>query len=275
MDETTKQTSPSSPRFATAFKTTAPQGEWDTPAIPHVSLGLSLSNHRSKWQGRSGLLSADIRPNDVSICEHDRSRTYILNHSADFGVIILADEVMLAVSGETRYPAPEIHPHPFLQDTTLTNLSSILMTESNTNYENGQLFTDSIATALAQYLWHNYSAFPSLRKHSTGGLAPTLLRRSIDYIQANLGSDIRLRDLAKETGFSPSHFLRSFRQSTGMSPHQYLLHRRVERVQRQIRNGAASLAEVALACGFADQHHMARVFRRITGISPTLFRRSL
>ena len=94
-------------------------------------------------------------------------------------------------------------------------------------------------------------------------------------MDARLDDGLRLSELAREAGLSVSHFVRSFRQSTGKTPYQYLLLRRVERARMAMRDRRASLAEVALVSGFTDQHHLARVFRRITGLTPTSYRRSL
>ena len=94
-------------------------------------------------------------------------------------------------------------------------------------------------------------------------------------MDANIESDIRLGDLAREAGMSSSHFIRSFRETTGQTPYQFLLHHRVKRAQSLLRDPRASLTEVALASGFADQHHLARVFRRITRMTPSGYRRSL
>ncbi|MGA7927351.1 MAG: helix-turn-helix transcriptional regulator [Candidatus Sulfotelmatobacter sp.] len=81
--------------------------------------------------------------------------------------------------------------------------------------------------------------------------------------------------MASEAGLSTSHFIWSFRESAGKTPYQFLLDRRVQRAQTLIRDSRASLAAVARSTGFADQHHLARVFRRITGITPSTYRRSL
>jgi AraC family transcriptional regulator len=121
----------------------------------------------------------------------------------------------------------------------------------------------------------HYSVAAAVFKNSTGGLAPSVLRRSIEFIQAHIESDLRLRDLAREANMSMSHLIRGFRQSTGKTPYQYLLHQRIERARSLMRDHRAPLTEVALASGFADQHHLARVFRRITGVTPSSYRRSL
>jgi AraC family transcriptional regulator len=94
-------------------------------------------------------------------------------------------------------------------------------------------------------------------------------------MEARLEGDLRLDELACEAGLSTSHFIRSFRQSTGKTPYQFLLEWRVQRAQTLLRNRHASLTEVAKSSGFANQHHMARIFRSVTGTTPSAYRRLL
>jgi AraC family transcriptional regulator len=79
----------------------------------------------------------------------------------------------------------------------------------------------------------------------------------------------------REGGLSTSHFMRSFRESTGKTPYQLLLDWRVQRAQILMRDPHTSLAEVAKSNGFANQHHLARVFQCVTGMTPSAYRGSL
>jgi AraC-like DNA-binding protein len=74
-------------------------------------------------------------------------------------------------------------------------------------------------------------------------------------------------------GLSAKHFARAFRQSTGVPPHRWLIEKRIERAKALLLGGGLSLAEIALACGFADQSHFTAAFRRGTGITPGAYRR--
>jgi AraC family transcriptional regulator len=110
---------------------------------------------------------------------------------------------------------------------------------------------------------------------TTAGLTRLRLRRALDYIQANLDGDIHLDDLAAAVGLSPFHFARLFKVSTGSTPHQYLLQRRLEHAKELLRSPEASVSQVALESGFADQSHLTNVFRRFIGITPSQFRARL
>jgi AraC family transcriptional regulator len=256
-------------------ETSATAGEWVTPAVKKVSIGLARSNFSARWHGTRGLRSEDISAGTVAICEVDRSQQFEMRNSAEFGIVILSNEVLAQVGQETRYLRPELQTHEVLNDSTLRHLMEILLSEKQASFRSGLFFLDSVTTTLASYLLRHYSAASAIFENSTGGLAPSVLRRSIEFIQTHLAGNLRLSDLAREAKISTSHLIRSFRQSTGKTPYQYLLHQRIERARSLMRDHRTPLTEVALASGFADQHHLARVFRRITGVTPSSYRRSL
>jgi AraC-like DNA-binding protein len=108
---------------------------------------------------------------------------------------------------------------------------------------------------------------------SPGGLARWQAKRALAYIEANLGSKISTRELADLVAFSKSHFSRAFKRSLGATPMAYVANRRVERAKVMMTSTREPLSEIALACGFADQSHLTRSFRRCVGMSPAIWRR--
>ncbi len=99
------------------------------------------------------------------------------------------------------------------------------------------------------------------------------LSRVVDYIDANLGSDIRLADLASVAGLSIFHFARVFKLATGLSPYQFVHDRRLERSRLLLADGRLEIAQLALACGFSSQSHFTAAFTKAVGLSPGRFRR--
>jgi AraC family transcriptional regulator len=87
--------------------------------------------------------------------------------------------------------------------------------------------------------------------------------------------DLALEELAALVSLSAKHFARAFRQSTGMPPHRWLIERRIDRAKALLTEAGLNLAEIALACGFADQSHFTATFRKIVGATPGSFRRDL
>jgi AraC-like DNA-binding protein len=133
------------------------------------------------------------------------------------------------------------------------------------------LFVDWTMLALACHIAQTYGGLETLP--ARGGLAPWQERRAKDIIEANLNGEVPLAQLAHECGLSTSHFSRAFKGTVGIPPHQWLLHRRIETAMQLLRNRQFSLPEIALACGFSDQSHFTRVFTRLSGTSPGVWRR--
>jgi transcriptional regulator GlxA family with amidase domain len=115
---------------------------------------------------------------------------------------------------------------------------------------------------------------PSVQNIQPGGLASWQARRILAHIEANLASKLGVGELADVVALSKSHFSRAFKHSLGLPPMEYVVVRRVERAKSMISSTRDSLAEVALACGFADQSHLNRRFRDFIGMSPGRWRRS-
>jgi AraC-like DNA-binding protein len=86
---------------------------------------------------------------------------------------------------------------------------------------------------------------------------------------------MRICEMADLVVLSKSHFSRAFKHSLGSSPMAYVTLRRVERAKSMMASTGERLTDIALACGFADQSHLTRCFRRVVGASPARWRRSL
>ncbi len=97
------------------------------------------------------------------------------------------------------------------------------------------------------------------------------LKSVIDYMHTYLDQDLGLEELAAIAELSPYHFCRSFKRSTGFTPHQYLIRQRVERAKLLLKDGKMGILEVAIDCGFTHQSHLNRHFKRLTGMTPKKF----
>ena len=107
-----------------------------------------------------------------------------------------------------------------------------------------------------------------------GGLAPWQARKVTAYIESNLDRPLRSAELAELVRLSPAHFSRTFRNSFGCAPLEYVTCRRIERAQGLMLSTDTPLAQIALDCGLADQAHFSRLFRRVVGESPSVWRRA-
>lgn len=135
---------------------------------------------------------------------------------------------------------------------------------------NGDALAEQVGEALTTHLAERYGGMRKATERTGGGLAPwqlRLARRSLN----NLDVSVPLTDIARECGLSGGHFARAFKRSTGMSPHQWNVQRRIEAAKEMLSTGIP-LAEVAIACRFSDQSHLTRAFSQATGKTPGRWR---
>ena len=180
----------------------------------------------------------------------------------------MADELSAPRIDDLQY-APGA---PFRDDVLHHLTLALLPALENPDYASS-LFVDYIALAFRAHVAHTYGGIRQPAKPNRGGLAPWQERRAKEIIMAELDRDVSLDRLAAECQLSRTHFARAFRQTTGMPPHRWLLARRVDKAKDLLSQSPTALADIALACGFADQSHFTKVFTRMVGTSPGAWRR--
>ncbi|NDJ19414.1 helix-turn-helix transcriptional regulator [Myxacorys almedinensis] len=163
----------------------------------------------------------------------------------------------------------ELIPHfATLQDPLIQGILFTLKQELITAGIKPDLFVDQLKTTLVTHLLRKYGAQKVKIATYADGLPRHKLNQIIDYIAVHLDSGLELKELAQQVGMSQFYFSRLFKQSLGITPHQYVIQQRVERATQLLRKGELSFAEIALACGFAHQGHLNRHFKRLTGRTP-------
>ena len=162
----------------------------------------------------------------------------------------------------------EITTHFARADPLIHQLGLQLKQEVETDGLGGRLYADAIANLMAVHLFNNYATTKPQIKSYTDGLPSYKLKQVKEYIEANLEQSLSLDELAQVTNISAGYFSRLFKQSTGYTPHQYLIRRRVKRAKELLRHRQLSIADVAYQVGFANQGHLNYHFKRCTGITP-------
>jgi len=106
-----------------------------------------------------------------------------------------------------------------------------------------------------------------------GGLAPAVLRRVLDFIEAHIDQPLTLAVLAQEAALSEFHFARMFRHTTGEAPHQFVMRRRMDRARMLLERPELTLTDIALQCGYHSSAHFSHRFRQVYGMTPSACRR--
>lgn len=158
-------------------------------------------------------------------------------------------------------------------DPILANLVRALVPSLQRPEQASQLFVDQVATAIGTHLVQCYGGkTPALDVRSRKlSRAQELLSKEL--LRANLGGDISILEVARACNLSRGYFIRAFRETTGVTPYQWMLKERISYARELLLSPAASLAQVAISCGFADQSHFTRVFANVVGVSPGVWRR--
>ena len=162
--------------------------------------------------------------------------------------------------------------HDGLHDPRISTLIRLMEFEVTAGCPTGRLYDESLSLALLSYLTSRYSVINEKREGAKSTLSPKKLQIVTDYIYAHLNSNISLTELSGLIPTSAYTFCRLFRNTTGVTPHQYLIGVRIEEAKRFLAEGKRSIAEVSLLLGFANQSHFTRTFGRITGIPPRRYR---
>jgi AraC family transcriptional regulator len=138
------------------------------------------------------------------------------------------------------------------------------------------LILDSWALILADLLVRRFASHSEKAVRTSFGKIPARgIARVIDYVEANIDQDLDLASLSGVAAMSVYHFARRFKETVGVSPHAYVLSRRVRRAREMLDRGDAGLAHVAVACGFSSQAHFTTVFQRDIGVTPGEYRRAM
>jgi AraC family transcriptional regulator len=158
-------------------------------------------------------------------------------------------------------------------DPLIFNLMLSVRDEAEIGGPAGRLFAETAATLLCLHLIRHYSNVGvAFSTHNSNKIAITDFERVIEFIEEHLGTDLPLNELAQIADMSPSSFIRGFRAATKISPHKYVLERRLRRAQDLLRASSLSISEIAYGLGFSSQSHFSTVFRTFIGESPARFR---
>jgi AraC family transcriptional regulator len=158
------------------------------------------------------------------------------------------------------------------RDMTVDALSRALLDADRVGGSFGQLYAECIGTAIIARLLA--SANRVAERPKVTALARWRLKRAIDYFEAQIGKPVSLAAVAAAAGLTRMHFAAQFRAATGLSPHEYLLRRRIERAQGMLAETGMSLVDIALSVGFQTQSHFTSVFKRYAGQPPRAWRES-
>ena len=180
----------------------------------------------------------------------------------------LADDLEASHVGDLRTTAGVP-----VRDPVLAAFAAMVRPAVATPPEASDLWASHLMLAFGSYVAGTYGGLRTPRM--AGGINAWQRRAVTELMEAHIDGRITIEELASVCGLSVSRFAHAFRHSFGVAPFQWLQARRIDRARTMLSRSTAALSDIALACGFADQSHFGRVFRRAVGTSPGAFRGTL
>ncbi len=174
-----------------------------------------------------------------------------------------------------RFGEIEFKPRLFFDDRDLWETALKLKSQVDNPGSMSRQYAEALVIALTHELVRINGDAGLQGPVGRGGLASWQQKRVAAFIEENVADDIPLATLAELARLSPSHFCRSFKHSFGMPPHRYHASRRIERSKQLLANRELSITTIAFDVGFSDTSTFSAAFHRLTGQTPSLYRRNL
>lgn len=159
------------------------------------------------------------------------------------------------------------------RDDVLAHLAGALAPALEQPAHASALFVDQMGVVIATHLVQRYGRADARPETVTRVLSRGLEARAKELLRSKMNGDISIAEIADACQLSRSYFINAFRQTTGHTPHQWLVEQRIQRARTLLQSSDTALADIAASCGFADQSHFSRVFTRSTGMPPGQWRR--
>ncbi|MEM9419491.1 MAG: AraC family transcriptional regulator [Planctomycetota bacterium] len=244
----------------------------------HILLNLNDLPHRvENWRGGEHR-DFTFRKNEVVVTPaglesgwrwHLRSKVIVLTIDPDKLDRFCQSELGLLLSRQ------QLLDHPQFEDEDLVTAAQHALNALRDRGTGSDVMYECLARVLLVKLVRKFGQERADAVAFSASFTAEHYRRVLDLIEAKYAAPLVVEDLAQAASLSPSHFARLFKDTVGESPHAFLTRYRVERAVDQLRDPTRALIDIALACGFSDQPHFSRVFKKITGTTPRQHRQSL
>ena len=199
-------------------------------------------------------------------------KAYWKQESEGIMLALEPDSVVSAAIDSVKSDRLEIVPQFAMTDLRLSQIAQWLLIELREKQMGSSLYIESLTTMLMVHLLRNYCAVEQNIPNYKGGLAQYKLKKAIALINENLHRDLKLVEMANLVTMSPYHFARMFKQSTGYTPHQYLVRQRLAKAKELLRYSDMAIADIGYTVGYKNPSHFAKVFRRHLKVTPKAYR---
>jgi AraC family transcriptional regulator len=246
------------------------------PMADHVIMAFPAEPVRFERRDGKAFVTGMTRPGTVTVIPAGSTSRWDIYQPLSVLQLYLPQTTLSRVAQEAGIAAPgdlaerTAHPDPI---TSRLLLSSADALEGCAALDG--LFRHQLTDLLATRLLAVHAGSPAMFRPAMGGLSPKVLGRAIERLRSDSEADVSLAALASDAGLSKFHFCRAFKESTGLSPHAWLRQHHLEQAMKMLRDTDDSIVSIAAALGYSSQTAFAAAFRKLTGESPSDWRRRM
>jgi len=248
-------------------------------SYPFHRVSLQLRGRRSIAQCRNGRTVKQVtRAGTIIVTPKGPEKEWTNGEQSDceFVAVNLSPSLFDRMLDEQEVPhaaSVELLDNFGTRDVQLEALAMRLLEEFRTGEFANGMYVEALASQMVIQLLRDYSTLPHLSAPRVRKLSRSRLARTTEFIDDNLCRDLTVAAIASALSMSASHFARAFKQSTGLSPHHYVLERRIEKARSLLRDTDRAVADIAAQVGFSAASHFSVAFSRYVGVSPREYRR--
>ncbi|MEM7761837.1 MAG: AraC family transcriptional regulator [Cyanobacteria bacterium P01_A01_bin.40] len=241
------------------------------------TLIIGLENElQAEWSIDGRFKELQYNQGDIFIVPaHATHRAYWKRESESLMLAIEPDCLVDVAVDSINSDRLEIIPQFATNDLRLSQIARWLLTELREKQAGSNLYSESLIAMLMIHLLRNYTTKEPKFADYKGGLARHKLRIAIAFINDNLDRGFKLAEIASLLEMSPYHFGRMFKQSVGMTPHQYLVQQRLTKAKELLRCSSIAIADIGHMVGYKNSSHFSKVFHQHLKLTPKAYRQAL
>lgn len=247
------------------------------PMEGHVIITYYGEPQQILWRTGGERLISSTRSGSITIIPQGHDGEWDIAGPIGVSHVFLSDE-RLRSSAEQLGGAEglELLPRVGFDDPIASRVMEMLGREADTADPSSRLFIEQATDLLLTHLLRGHSSRGALKTPAPRrGLAAWQVRKITTYMGERLGTQIGLDELAGVVGLSRFYFCTAFREATGTTPHEWLVRLRIEKARQLLADPAFPITDIALAVGYETPSSFSAAFRKITGTTPSIYRRGL
>lgn len=244
------------------------------PMADHVIMTYPAGSQALERRTGKAAAISTARPGVVTIIPAGSTSRWDIHRPMHVVQLYLPQRTLLRIADEASAASPDDllertgHPDAITSRLLLSAADSL---DGSATLDT--LFRQQLTDLLATRLLAAHVGVTATPQPTIGGLSPSILRRAIERLRSDSDADVSLSALASDAGLSRFHFCRSFKESTGLSPHAWLRQHRLEQAMNMLRDSDESVVSIAAALGYSTQTAFAAAFKKLTGETPSDWRK--